>query len=195
MQVVQSAASQTNLSKTNEAYIKNIYASIADEKSRRRNELLSISDINDSINNDDYPTLYRINKIARCDGVAEAVVIAHLRDFVNFCSFSEPVSEEQFIYISRLIVSKYGYLKMREIMIFFAKLKSGDYGVFYGKFDALIFMRNLSQFIDWRNSRIDEYIKAKDLQKTHEGTVGAISLQEYLKINPNSKLKNFFNNE
>jgi len=157
---------------------------------RRRSELSAIRNVKDSIRNDKYPTLKAINERAGVEGIAETIMIAHLKDFVDFCAFNEPVSEDQYTYVARIVTGKYGYLKARELLIFFAQMKGGKYGRFYGKFDPVMFIGYLKTFIEWRNMRIEEYMREDKEREYAEHKERSMDLKTFLAKHPNGEYKN-----
>lgn len=167
MRITPSDACKTSVIKKDEQYISSIYKSIETSDIRRNNELFAVGNIEDSICNQRHLTLKQINERAGVNGIAEAFVLAYLHDMADYLAFNEPISEEQYIYTSRIMVKNYGYLKAREVLIFFAQVKSGKYGKFYGKFDPLLFNDFLQSFVSWRNEQI-EYVAKRERQKRYE---------------------------
>lgn len=149
-----------------------------------------MENIEDSILNTSYPTLKAVNERAGVRGIAETIIIAHLKDFISFCSFAEPVSEEQYTYIARIITGKYGYLKAREMLIFFAQMKSGKYGKFYGRFDPMLFIDYLKAFIEWRNLKIEEYARDVKEKEYEEYKKRRMDLNTFLAKHPENEYKN-----
>lgn len=167
MQATPLGGCRKNVIKQDTEFIAAVHNAIENVHTRRNSELMAYNDIDNSITNNRYLTLKRINEKAGVNGLAEAFVIAYLHDMADYLQFSEPITEEQYAYTGRMVVSKYGYLKAREILIFFAQVKSGKYGKFYGKFDPLLFNDFLQSFVRWRNERID-YISQQERQKRWE---------------------------
>lgn len=146
-----------------------------------------------------HKTLRDINIRAGAKGIAESMIIANLKDFADYCSFTEPITETQYRNVASLIVQNWGTLKVMEVMIFFSRLKSGVYGGFYGRFDPIKFMGYLREFVQWRNDKIDEFDQQDREQKKKEDNVGNVSYEEWLAQNPNRKvnstLQKIFGNE
>ena len=55
-----------------------------------------------------------------------------------------------------MIIVKADYLKASEILLFFYKLKAGDFGGFYGAVDAQKVGEYLNAFMNWRNQEVDK---------------------------------------
>lgn len=105
-----------------------------------------------------------------------------LNDYQNFVGVKEEgkatfdvVSE-----LSKMILGRYYYLKLSEIMLFLQKLKYGDYGEMYGRIDAVRILRALRLFITDRNEIIDRHEQKENSRKRIEAKKNAISYQEYL---------------
>lgn len=105
-----------------------------------------------------------------------------LNDYQNFVGVKEEgkatfdvVSE-----LSKMILGRYYYLKLSEIMLFLQKLKYGDYGEMYGRIDAVRILRALRLFITDRNEIIDRHEQEENRRKRIETKKNAISYQEYL---------------
>jgi len=190
MRQVPSCPSQKKTIKRDDDYINAIMRSVSTPQIRRKNELLAIEDERDSIMNDSYATLYAVNVRAGAKGIAEALVIAHLHDFAEYCAFTEAVTEEQYIYLSRLIVKNYGYLKVRELLMFFTQLKSGKYERFYNRFDPMKITTSLEAFIKWRNAKCDEYEHEFHEEEYEAQRANAISLEQFLAEHPGEEYDN-----
>lgn len=105
-----------------------------------------------------------------------------LNDYQNFVGVKEEdkatfdvVSE-----LSKMILGRYYYLKLSEIMLFLQKLKYGDYGEMYGRIDAVRILRALRLFTTDRNEIIDRHDQEESSRKRIEAKKNAISYQEYL---------------
>lgn len=57
--------------------------------------------------------------------------------------------------LAQIILGEYHYLKLSELMLFFARLMAGRYGVFYGAVDAMHISSSLRTFLKERNMDID----------------------------------------
>ena len=58
--------------------------------------------------------------------------------------------------ISNAFVNSYGYIKLTELMVFFANIASGKYGKFYGAVDPMRIMVDLNEFMKYRSIMLDK---------------------------------------
>jgi hypothetical protein len=86
-----------------------------------------------------------------------------LVDLAVFCGVKEKFTDEQLRQSSEVIMLNFSHLKLTELMIFFQKLKSGEYGKFYGVADPMAMMENLQKFKQWRNEQL--YIIYRETEK------------------------------
>lgn len=84
-------------------------------------------------------------------------IIPQLENLCQFSGIKDKLNEFQYKEIAILIRQRYYYLKVSEMLLFFAKLKCGDFGQFYGSIDGMKIISALSKFVAWRNAKIDEY--------------------------------------
>ena len=112
-----------------------------------------------------------------------------LNDYQNFVGVKEEnkapldvVSE-----LSRMILRRYYYLKLSELMLFFQRLKYYEYGEIYGYVDAGRILRALRSFMAERNviiERLDQEEREKKLEMERKN---AISYEEYLRRKESKK--------
>lgn len=126
------------------------------------------------------PTLY---DIAREYGKNIAVkwLIVELNDYNNFAGVKEEGKQSlaQLRQTALIIVSKYGYLKLSELLLFFGRLKSGDYCQMYGTIDPVKILRALGAFLNDRNLIIEK-AESKALSKQlEEQARKGVSYNEY----------------
>ena len=105
-----------------------------------------------------------------------------LNDYQNFVGVKEEgkATFDVINELSKMILGRYYYLKLSEIMLFLQKLKYGDYGEMYGRIDAVRILRTLRQFITDRNEIIDRHDQEENSRKRIAAKKNAISYQEYL---------------
>jgi len=175
------------IAKRDDEYIKRFLSTFDGFDKRIANERRALANMRDSIIGEKRMSLRQINEKAGVEGMAESMVIAYLKDLADYCNFNEPLTKAQYINVSNLVVQRHGNLKATELMIFFAQLKSGMYGAFYGRFDPLMFMDYLKSFFRWRNNKVAEYIKQEEERRNETAKQGAVSLEEYFKIHPERK--------
>ena len=73
-------------------------------------------------------------------------IIAHLMDLYKFAGVKEKPSFQQVLELAVMIRVEYYYFKASELLLFFFKLKSGEYGTFYGVVDPMVIMAALIEF-------------------------------------------------
>lgn len=108
-------------------------------------------------------------------------LVIELNDFNSFVGVSEERKMDVKLMqsVSDMIIARYFYLKLSEILLFFQKLKYGEYGEMYGGVDALRIMRALKSFIEERNIIIDREEKRMREEKEKEEMKNAITSEEY----------------
>ena len=58
---------------------------------------------------------------------------------------------------SSMIIAKYSFLKLSELMLFVARFNAGEFDKLYNKFDTTAIMRSLSMFMEQREQDIAYY--------------------------------------
>jgi hypothetical protein len=114
-----------------------------------------------------------------------AIQIVDLCRFVN----AKPLGDHQLKELCEIIVMKYHWLKVTELMYFFFKIKSGDYGKFYGAVDPLPIMEALKSFIAFRGEVIFRKESEENLAKATEARKSGISYEQYLENRDKAKDK------
>jgi len=76
-------------------------------------------------------------------------IIAQLMDLYKFAGVKEKPTFQQ--------VLEYYYLKASELLLFFFKLKAGEYGTFYGVVDPMVIMSALIEFKAYRKRQLEKY--------------------------------------
>jgi hypothetical protein len=72
---------------------------------------------------------------------------------------------EQLLELSSIIKTEYYFLKASELLLFFYKLKAGEYGTFYGSVDPMVIMLALNQFRGFRIRQIEMYEREDKMDK------------------------------
>ncbi|WP_315254317.1 DUF6633 family protein [Segatella oulorum] len=127
------------------------------------------------------PTLAVVNR-----DYGEQVVIdwltIELNDYQNFIGVKEEnkATLDVVCELSKMILGRYYFLKLSELMLFFQKLKYGDYGEMYGCVDAMRILRALRAFVVDRNNIIDRMEQTEREKKREEERKNAISHEEYI---------------
>lgn len=137
-------------------------------------------------------TAPEISKVAAAygDGTAEAWLGAQITDLSLFAGANN-IELAQMDELARVIKTSYYHLKVTELMYFFLRFKSGAYGKFYGRVDALTITDALDTFLGERRdilARIENDRRQEQwLRDIEARTATAISREEYDKL-PNVKI-------
>lgn len=79
-------------------------------------------------------------------GTAESWLMAQLEDLADFAGCREKLTPQRCDETAQLIMARYGYLKVSELMHFFLRFKLGEYGEFYGAVDPMRILGGLRKF-------------------------------------------------
>ena len=109
-------------------------------------------------------------------------LIVELNDYQSFVGVKEENKATFGVVreMSKMILSRYYFLKLSELMLFFQRLKYGDYGEMYGCIDAVRIMRALRTFFDERNQIIEKIEQRERERKMEEERKDAVSYEEYI---------------
>ena len=91
-----------------------------------------------------------------------------IRDLGEYTTVKEKPSIFQMRESARIILEEFYYLKLSELMLFFAHFKAGRYGRFFGSVDPIVITEALQAFKVWRISSleaIERAAKAEELAK------------------------------
>ena len=113
--------------------------------------------------------------------IARKWLVIEVGDFNNFIGISEEkkMPLEVMKSLADMIMSRYYYLKLSEVMLFFMRLKYGDYGEMYGSVDALRILSAMRKFITQRNNIIVKEEQKERERQMAESMKHAISREEY----------------
>ena len=119
-------------------------------------------------------------------GRAEAALWVKLQiDSVNSFAGTAAMDDAQISELARIIMS-YSWLNLAELLMFFGRLKRGDFGRFYGTVDPFIVTDALHRFISQRQADIDlarKWSQAYSRQQQEAADTaprGAAALRSYL---------------
>ena len=112
-----------------------------------------------------------------------------LNDYQNFVGVKEEGKASLAVVreLSRMIFGRYRYLKLSELMLFFQRLKYGDYGEMYGYVDAVRILRALRSFMADRNSIIERLEQEESERKMKRDSENAISYEEHIRMKESKK--------
>ena len=112
----------------------------------------------------DYPTLGELDA-TYTPKTAQAWLVPQLWDLSEYCGIKEKFTSNQLTQCSDIIANDYRYLKVSEIMLFFAKFKRGCYGRFWGAADPLVIMEALKAFgLERKTAYYDQAKKEEELR-------------------------------
>ena len=113
-------------------------------------------------------------------------VMAHLEDLNEYAGVKNKMATAQMKELASMIIVKSNYLKASEILLFFHKLKAGDFGGFYGVVDPQKVGESLNIFKNWRSLELDKVnnkrAQEKRERKHKEWQRTGITREEYEKI-------------
>lgn len=115
----------------------------------------------------DAPTLALLGQTYPDDQV-NTWIIAHLMDLYKFTGVREKPSFSQVLELAGIIRTEYYYFKASELLLFFFKFKSGEYGIFYGVVDPMVIMAALNDFKAYRRQQLEIYDRETQRKKREE---------------------------
>ena len=110
-------------------------------------------------------------------------LIAHLEDLNEYVGVKSKMSMNQMRELANMLIVRGQYLKASEVLLFFHKLKGGDFGSFYGTVDPQVVGESFLAFMKWRSQELTKlhYKQAQEEQerKRSEWKEKAITREEY----------------
>jgi hypothetical protein len=100
------------------------------------------------------PTLTRLRLAS--PGTEKTWLEAQISYLNTFCGTEKKMDNLQIDAISNAFVNSYGYIKLTELMVFFANIASGKFGKFYGAVDPMQIMTNFCEFLKYRSIMLDK---------------------------------------
>ena len=94
-------------------------------------------------------------------------VMAQIEDLNEYAGVKNKMATAQMKELASMIIVKSEYLKVTEILLFFNKLKAGDFGGFFGTVDPQKVGEYLNAFKDWRSQVLDK-LHNKQVQEERE---------------------------
>ena len=121
-------------------------------------------------------------------------LMAHLEDLNEYVGVKSKMNMNQMKELASMIIVKSQYLKASEILLFFHKLKAGDFGSFFGTVDPQKVGECLNAFKQWRSLELDKVYNRKAQEQRErekkEWKRTAITQEEYEKRRSNFVVKN-----
>jgi len=104
-----------------------------------------------------------------------------LPQIFDLCEFTgvKKMDESQAVSLANVITQEYGYLKVSELLLFFYRMKTGRYGMFFGAVDPMRIMDALSQFMRERAYEYELKKNEDEKREREEAAKNAISLREF----------------
>lgn len=130
----------------------------------------------------DCPTLVDVRNMYGRDA-AELWLAIEVRDLNEYGGAAGKATTFEIDECARTLYAQYYHLKLSELLLFFAKLKGGAYGKFYGTVDLMMIGGALQKFLIYRNdliSRAEE--KARAAKTIKEDRTGCCTREAYNKM-------------
>ena len=112
-------------------------------------------------------------------------IMAHLQDLNEYVGVKNKMNINQMKELAQMIIVNSQYLMASEILLFFYKLKGGDFGGFYGAIDPLKVGEQLQAFKQWRSQELTRLKHKKEFEEREryriEHQKHAITREEYEK--------------
>lgn len=112
-------------------------------------------------------------------GTALSWLVVQIWNLNEWCGTRDKMTKDQIDTLARMILARFGWLKLTEIMLFFFRIKSGRYGHFYGAIDPLRVMEYIGIFISERNQILDEDRQRRQAEEYEQWKIEAVSYEEY----------------
>ena len=107
--------------------------------------------------------------------------MAQLFNLSEFTNKKHILSNDLIEELSELIINRYHYLKLTEVMLFFFRLKNSDYEDFYGEVSTMTITRSLKTFLRDRNIAHEKYDNEDRAALLEKEIHNGISREEYEK--------------
>ena len=111
-------------------------------------------------------------------------MMAHLEDLNEYAGVKNKIATNHIKELASMIIVKSSFLKASEILLFFHKLKAGDFGGFFGTVDPLKVGEYLNIFKNWRSVELDKVnnktAQEKRERQHNEWRRGGMTRDEYL---------------
>lgn len=127
---------------------------------------------------DKHPVLAEIRSVYGQER-AWACVYPHIMSLNEF-SKKTKMDDYQKQELARLFAKRFYYFNLAEVNLFFEKVKSGEYGTFYGVIDPMDIMEKAKTFEQERNREIDRQENIKHLAELERNRQNAVSYDVYL---------------
>lgn len=128
------------------------------------------------------PTLWDVRRTYG-GNVALVWTMAQVGDFANMAMTREERKPDENIVeqLAGMIIARYGYLKLSEVMLFFARLKYGDYGRLYGCVNPIDILAALRLFLSDRAALAVHAEQAERQRRAEEERRQAVPMPERIR--------------
>ena len=125
----------------------------------------------------DFPTLEELK--GEYNSMMPTVwLLPQLQSLSKFCGVKDKLDNKQLEQCAFIIATEYSYMKVSELMLFFYRFKSGQYGKFYGNVDPLVITTALRDFAADRNVEQYHYEEVRRKKELEEHMKHAVSHEE-----------------
>ena len=132
-----------------------------------------------------FPTVVT-DKGERVESTAITWMQAHLIAVSKYVNVKMKMSDWQMNALCQQIIADYPYVTMMEFILFCARLRSGQYGSFYGSIDPLIITKAFSSFMDDRNQDYGKRYEREKIERAErdaeESKRKSIGWEEYCRL-------------
>lgn len=104
-----------------------------------------------------------------------------LNDLAEFAGCREKLRQSQMDELAAIIATGYGHMKLTELMLFFLKIKRGEYGKFYGAIDPMMILGALQQFEEYRCTALRNKLRQQEQQQKERQAAEAEAEHERLR--------------
>lgn len=136
------------------------------------------------------PTLTTVSHAYGYD-ILEVWIMAQLENLNDFCGAGVKMEIPQMAELAKIIFSEYHFFKVSELLLFFYRFKSGEYGHFYGSIDPQKITVALLEFKRQRIAEIKYYESKKEHEEKNrlreEWAKNCVSREEYEKRKKSKK--------
>lgn len=132
-----------------------------------------------------YPTLGQL-KTEYGRNAATVWMTPQLHNLSEYSGCKGKLTGEALKDCAYVIGTAFDWLKVSEVMLFFHRFKTGQYGRFYGNVDPLVITESLRKFCEERHQAYDRKEKEDRERRDEEYRKTAISYEEWLAMKKNS---------
>ena len=130
----------------------------------------------------DAPTIKQLLYTYKIEQI-QVWLMAQIEDLNNYAGVKSKMTTPQMRELAGIIIVNTEYLKASEILLFFYKLKAGEFGGFYGTVDPQKVGEYLIAFKSWRSQELDrvhhKHMMEKRERERKEWQKTAITREEY----------------